>query len=124
MDVESASMVQQWGHVVLEWVGFGTIVGLLAKGIMPGRDPGGAVATVLMGVGGCVFGLGSVSYFCNQRVTPISLMGLLVATAGSFVILGFYRLLAGYIFVEEGSGRYRFRPHFRRRKSPVVVVRD
>ena len=29
--------------------GFGTVIGLLAKGIMPGRDPGGAIATVLMG---------------------------------------------------------------------------
>jgi len=34
------------------WVGFGTIVGLMAKAIMPGRDPGGAVATLSMGVGG------------------------------------------------------------------------
>ncbi len=39
---------------VLVWIGFGTIIGLLAKGIMPGRDPGGAIATVLMGIGGTV----------------------------------------------------------------------
>ena len=32
---------------MLRWVGFGTLVGLAAKAIMPGRDPGGAVATIL-----------------------------------------------------------------------------
>lgn len=123
MNAETVSMAQEWGHLILEWIGFGTLVGLLAKSIMPGRDPGGAVATVCMGIGGCIFGLGSVSYFYNQRVTPISLMGLLVATAGAFVILGFYRLLAGYFFVEEGSGRYRLNPRFRRRRGSVVVVK-
>jgi uncharacterized membrane protein YeaQ/YmgE (transglycosylase-associated protein family) len=123
MNPDSAAAVQLWGHLILEWIGFGTLVGLLAKGIMPGRDPGGAIATLIVGIGGCVLGLGTVSYFWGQRITPISLFGLVVATVGAFVILGFYRLLAGYFFIEEGSGtgRFRFRPHFRRRRNAVVV---
>ncbi len=44
----------QLANDVLVWIGFGTVVGLLAKGIMPGRDPGGAIATVLMGIGGTI----------------------------------------------------------------------
>ena len=44
----------QWAHLGLEWIGFGTLVGLLAKAIMPGRDPGGAIVTLLMGIGGAV----------------------------------------------------------------------
>jgi uncharacterized membrane protein YeaQ/YmgE (transglycosylase-associated protein family) len=102
--------VQQWANDVLVWVGFGTLVGLLAKAIMPGRDPGGAVATLGMGVGGTVIGCGVAMYFYpGQRVTPISPLGFLVATAGAFIILFFYRLLAGKWFVEgERPTRRRF----------------
>ena len=37
-----------WANILLTWVGFGTLVGLLAKAIMPGRDPGGSIATLAM----------------------------------------------------------------------------
>ncbi len=105
---------QQLANDVLVWIGFGTVVGLLAKGIMPGRDPGGAIATVLMGIGGTVLGCGVVSYFGDGlRVVPISLKGMLVATLGSFLILFFYKLLGGYYFVE---GEYVTRRHRRRRR--------
>ena len=97
----------------LVWVGFGTIVGLLAKGIMPGRDPGGAIATVLMGIGGTIMGCGVVSYFNHgQRVVPISPLGMLVGLLGTLIILFFYKLLGGYYFVE---GEYVTRSHRRRR---------
>src|SRR5918999_3527939 len=95
---EFQQVFQQWANDILVWIGFGTLVGLLAKAIMPGRDPGGPVATLLMGIGGTVIGCGLVSYFYEgQRVTPISPLGLAVATGGAFVILSFYRLLAGKI---------------------------
>ena len=48
--------VQQLAHDLLAWVGYGTLVGLVAKAIMPGRDPGGAVATLAMGIGGSIIG--------------------------------------------------------------------
>ncbi len=100
---------------VLVWIGFGTVVGLLAKGIMPGRDPGGAIATVLMGIGGTIMGCGVVSYFNNgQRVIPISPLGMLVGLLGTLIILFFYKLLSGYYFVE---GDYVTRNHRRRRRG-------
>jgi len=100
---------------VLVWVGFGTIVGLLAKAVMPGRDPGGAVATLMMGIGGTIIGCGTLSYFWDgPRVTPISLEGLVVAVGGTFILLFFYRLLGGYFFVE---GEHVTRSHRRRRYS-------
>ena len=109
---------------LLVWVGFGTIVGLLAKAIMPGRDPGGAVATLAMGIGGSVFGCGIVSLLIEgQRVTPVSPLGTAVATAGAFIILAFYRLLGGYWFVEgEHPGRRhraRYAARRRRRHRPA-----
>lgn len=111
---------------VLVWIGFGTVVGLLAKGIMPGRDPGGAIATVLMGIGGTIMGCGVVSYFNNgQRVIPISPLGMLVGLMGTLIILFFYKLLGGYYFVEgeyvtQRHRRSRGRGRGRRRYSSAV----
>lgn len=115
MDGEIVQLAQQWANDVLVWVGFGTLAGLLAKAIMPGRDPGGAVATLAMGVGGTVIGCGILAFFSSEtRVTPISPLGFCVATAGAFIILFFYRILAGYWFVE---GDQVTRRHARRRRS-------
>jgi uncharacterized membrane protein YeaQ/YmgE (transglycosylase-associated protein family) len=104
---EIVALFEAWANTILVWVGFGTIVGLLAKGIMPGRDPGGAVANLAMGIGGTVIGCATLSYFWSgAHVTPISLPGLGVSTAGAFILLAFYRLLRGRIFVEGETGNY------------------
>ena len=116
--------VNQIANTILVWVGFGTLTGLLAKAIMPGRDPGGAVATLAMGIGGSVIGSGTLMYFHGgARVTPISPIGFLVATGGAFLLLFFYRLLGGRFFVEGDRGLYGYRPNYRRRvyREPVVV---
>ncbi len=84
MDPGFQKIVEQSIHEFLVWVGYGTLVGLAAKAIMPGRDPGGAVATVLMGIAGSVIGCGTVLFFTEgERVSPISGFGFLAATAGS-----------------------------------------
>src|ERR1041384_6327406 len=94
--------VQQITNLVLVWVWCGTLTGLLAKAIMPGKDPGGAVATLAMGIGGTVIGCGILSFFTDgQRVTPISPTGFAVGTGGAFLILFFYKLLGGYWFKED-----------------------
>ena len=105
-------------HEVLMWVGFGTLVGLAAKAIMPGHDPGGSFGTMLMGIVGSVMGCGLIAYFCNGRhITPISTLGFLAGTAGAFVILFFYRLLAGSFFVEAEDGeRFYWRTARARRR--------
>ena len=94
--------VQNLAHDMLTWVGFGTLSGLLAKAIMPGRDPGGTVATLLMGIGGSVIGSG-ILMVCTDgmRVTPISPLGFVVATAGAFILLASYRIMGGYWFRES-----------------------
>jgi uncharacterized membrane protein YeaQ/YmgE (transglycosylase-associated protein family) len=125
-DAAFAELARQWANDVLVWIGFGTVVGLLAKAIMPGRDPGGAVATLAMGIGGVVIGCGCVSFFYNgDRVTPISPLGFLVGTGGAFVLLFFYRLLSGRI-VREGDGRTTLpiRRYLRRPHTTRVVQYD
>ena len=84
-DIQLPESMQFWCEAVLVWTGFGTIVGLCAKAIMPGRDPGGAIATLAMG---------------GYLIKPISPLGMGVGTLGAFILLFFYRLLGGYWFIE------------------------
>ena len=126
--METGALMEQaqaWANTVLVWIGFGTLVGLLAKAIMPGRDPGGAVATLVMGIGGTVIGCGILSWIQGGvHVTPISALGLVVATAGAFILLVFYRLFGGYWFVEGERPRFGFRGFQRRvRRYPVEYAR-
>jgi len=107
--------VRAWVNGVLMYVGFGTTIGLLAKAIMPGRDPGGAVATLAMGIGGAIIGCGTYALVTGQRVALVSPIGLLAATAGAFSLLFFYRLLGGYWFIEGEVAEYRTP---RRRRPP------
>jgi uncharacterized membrane protein YeaQ/YmgE (transglycosylase-associated protein family) len=121
-EADIQQILQLWAHDLLTWVGFGTLVGLLAKAIMPGRDPGGSIATLLMGIGGSVIGCGTLMFFYGgERVTPISPVGFLVATGGAFILLFFYRLLSGRFFVEgERATRATVRSPHRRRRQAVA----
>ncbi len=120
---EMLALAAQWANDLLVWVGFGTIVGLLAKAIMPGRDPGGSIATLAMGVGGTIIGCGILSFFMEgQRVTPISPTGFAVGTGGAFLILFFYKLLGGYWFREDEGPLVRRRTPRRAARAPRQVV--
>lgn len=123
MDATVPHAAEQLAEHILIWVGYGTLVGLLAKAIMPGRDPGGAIATVAMGIGGSILGSGVLAYFWEgHRVTPISTVGFLVGTGGAFVLLAFYRLMAGYYFTEGQVRRtYAARRRTRRPRSEVII---
>lgn len=118
---------QQLVNDVLVWIGFGTVVGLLAKGLLPGREPGGAIATVLMGIGGTIMSCGVVSFFGNgQRVIPIDPLGMFVGLVGTLIFLSFYKLLSSHYFVE---GEYVTRHHrragrFGRRRYSSAVYED
>jgi uncharacterized membrane protein YeaQ/YmgE (transglycosylase-associated protein family) len=114
---------------LLVWIGYGTVVGLLAKAVMPGKDPGGPIATLAMGITGVVIGCGVWSMVNDgQRITPISPVGLVCGTTGAFVILLFYRMLGGYWYEERrgrgGVRRRSSRGGYRRRRLPTVDVYD
>ncbi len=104
-DSNLMAILQQAAHELLVWVGFGTLVGLAAKGLMPGRDPGGAVGTMLMGIVGSLIGCGVLLLFnTSYKITPISPIGFCAGTAGAFVLLLFYRLLSNSYIVEAVDG--------------------
>jgi uncharacterized membrane protein YeaQ/YmgE (transglycosylase-associated protein family) len=105
-DPNLMQITEQAAHDLLVWVGFGTLVGLAAKAIMPGRDPGGAIGTMLMGIGGSLIGCGVLLLFnTSYRITPISPLGFLAGTAGAFLLLLFYRILSNSYVVEAQDGR-------------------
>src|SRR5437762_9357456 len=109
------AMLKVVAHHALEWIGFGTVVGLTAKAIMPGRDPGGSIVTLLLGIVGTVIGCG-VTMLVNQgeAISPISLIGFGVGTGGAFILLLFYRLLSGRLLPSMHTENAR-QPHYQQR---------
>ena len=78
---------------ILGWILFGLIVGLVAKLVMPGRDPGGILVTMLLGIAGAVLGgfIGRALGFYGAGEAAGFLMSLL----GAVVLLALYRLIVG-----------------------------
>jgi uncharacterized membrane protein YeaQ/YmgE (transglycosylase-associated protein family) len=78
---------------ILIWIVFGVIVGALAKLVMPGRDPGGIIVTMLLGIAGAVLG-GMIGralglYGTNQSA------GFFMSFLGAVILLFIYRLIVG-----------------------------
>ncbi len=115
------AQLAEYANLALTWIGFGTVVGLAAKAVMPGRDPGGAIATVLMGIAGTLIGCAILQYFSvtEQAVQPISLEGFAVGSGGALVLLIFYKVLGGYWFIEGEQTTQRSRSRRRRRYRTV-----
>jgi uncharacterized membrane protein YeaQ/YmgE (transglycosylase-associated protein family) len=110
-DPNLAQVLDHAAHELLIWIGFGTLVGLTAKAIMPGRDPGGAIGTLLMGIVGSLIGCGVLLLFdTNLRITPISPLGFAAGTGGAFLLLIFFRILSNSYVVEAVDGRVTERP--------------
>jgi len=128
-ETEIIQIVKNSLNELLRWVGFGTLAGLAAKAIMPGRDLSGAVATMLMGIGGSVIGCGTLLFFWRDaEIDPISGKGFVAATLGALLLLFFYRLLAGS-FIKESSVHqdkmmHRARKRRRCRRMVVDMIRD
>jgi uncharacterized membrane protein YeaQ/YmgE (transglycosylase-associated protein family) len=121
---EIQEVLERSAHEVLVWVGFGTLVGLAGKAIMPGRDPGGAVATLMTGIAGCIIGCGTLMFFTNgTRITPVSLPGFFCGTGGAFVLLLFYRLLSGSLLLEAESGE-SWTHKLRRKRRRTQMAKD
>ena len=111
-----------WANLALTWIGFGTVVGLAAKAVMPGRDPGGAVATLMMGIAGTLIGCALLKFFYpGQAIQPISLEGFAVGAGGAFILLIFYKVLGGYWFIE---GEHVSQRHRRKRRRVRAAYDD
>lgn len=78
---------------LLGWIFIGLLAGALAKLVMPGRDPGGCVVTILLGIAGALLA-GYVGRMAGLYA-PGERAGFIAAVLGSLAILLAYRLLAG-----------------------------
>jgi uncharacterized membrane protein YeaQ/YmgE (transglycosylase-associated protein family) len=78
---------------ILSWIVLGLVVGVLAKWIMPGPDPGGIVVTILLGIGGAVVGGFLGSLLGLGSVTGFNLGSLVLAVAGALGLLWGHRRL-------------------------------
>ena len=76
---------------ILGWIVFGLIVGLIAKLLMPGRDPGGFIITMLLGIAGAVIG-GLIGRTLGWY-GPNESAGFLMSLVGAVVLLALYRIL-------------------------------
>ena len=78
---------------LLSWIILGLVVGILAKWIMPGKDPGGLILTTLLGVAGAFIGgyLGSLAGLGS--VSGFNVRSLLLAVGGAVLVLFAYRIM-------------------------------
>ncbi len=77
---------------IIGWILFGLVVGVIAKLLMPGRDPGGFIVTILLGIAGAVLGgfIGRAIGLYRENEPA----GFLMALVGSIILLALYRLFA------------------------------
>ena len=74
----------------LSWILFGLVVGVLAKFLMPGKDPGGFIITVLLGIAGAVLG-GWVTTLLGMGQDGQS-AGWIMSIIGAIALLAIYRM--------------------------------
>ncbi|MET9397904.1 GlsB/YeaQ/YmgE family stress response membrane protein [Kitasatospora sp. NPDC002965] len=82
---------------VIAWILIGLFAGLIAKALMPGKDPGGIIVTILIGIAGGLLGgwLGKVIFGVDSIDGFFDLSTWIAAIAGSVILLALYRLLTG-----------------------------
>lgn len=78
---------------ILSWIAMGLIVGLLAKFIMPGKDPGGLIITILLGIAGAFVGGYLGTFLGLGTVTGFNFASLLIAIGGAVLLLVLYRFI-------------------------------
>lgn len=88
---------------LIAYIILGLLAGLIAKALMPGRDPGGAIITILLGIvgsfiggllGGMLLGYGGVDE-AGDVSRPGFFMRLVLAVVGALIVLAVYRLIKG-----------------------------
>lgn len=81
------------GMGCISWIVFGLIAGALARLIMPGRDPGGFLFTIVIGVIGAVLGGYIATRLGYGTIEGFDLRSFAIAVAGSLLLLLLSKML-------------------------------
>jgi uncharacterized membrane protein YeaQ/YmgE (transglycosylase-associated protein family) len=101
---EFSPVTLAWLQVVLVWIGFGSLAGLLARILLPFREPSNPLTTLTLGITGSAVGLGAVSWLQNGGPSnPQSPIGFLSAAGGAVGLLLAYHLLRATVHYNSGS---------------------
>lgn len=80
---------------ILSWIILGLLAGALAKWIRPGKDPGGCIVTILIGIAGAFLGGWIGSMLGLGTVDTFNIRTLLLAILGSVIVLWLYAMIRG-----------------------------
>jgi uncharacterized membrane protein YeaQ/YmgE (transglycosylase-associated protein family) len=82
---------------IIAWILIGLLAGMIAKLLMPGKDPGGIIITMLIGIVGGLLGgwLGEVIFGVDSIDGFFDLSTWIAAIVGSLILLALYRLFTG-----------------------------
>lgn len=76
---------------IISWILLGLVAGALAKWIMPGKDPGGIIVTILVGIAGALVGGWVGSIVGIGSVSGFNLGSIATAVGGAIILLAIYR---------------------------------
>ncbi|MFE5998827.1 GlsB/YeaQ/YmgE family stress response membrane protein [Streptomyces sp. DSS69] len=82
---------------IIAWILIGLFAGIIAKMLMPGKDPGGIIVTILIGIAGGLLGgwLGKVIFGIDSIDGFFEISTWIAAIVGSMILLALYRLITG-----------------------------
>ena len=79
---------------ILSWIVFGLIAGLIAKAIHPGKDPGGWIITILIGIAGAMVGGWLFGAVLGWDTHGWSFKSFIAAIVGAIILLAIYRAIS------------------------------
>ena len=82
---------------IIAWVVFGLIAGIIAKVIMPGKDPGGFILTVIIGIAGALIGGYISTLFGFGDITGFDIRSFIIAVLGALLLLFIYLELGAMV---------------------------
>lgn len=80
---------------LISWIVFGLIAGIIAKFIMPGKDPGGCIITIVIGVVGALLGGFIATSLGFGGIAGFDWRSLLIAVIGALLLLAVWRMISG-----------------------------
>jgi len=84
------------GMGLISWIVLGLIAGLIAKALMPGKDPGGCIITIIIGIVGALLGgFLSTALGFGGLTGDIDWRSLVIAILGSIILLAIWRMISG-----------------------------